>query len=557
MKMKKKCFFVILILASVWVSNLKAAGNKNLLPRPKLVVGIVIDQMRVDYLYRYYDRYGKDGFRRMLTHGAVCENNMMVHLPSYTAVGHSMLYTGTTPSINGIAGNNFVDQKTGRDLYCTADSLVKGVGSSSSAGCMSPRNLLASTITDELRLATNFRAKVISVSLKDRASILPGGHCPTGAYWFDASNASFITSTYYRATLPDWLVKFNNENHVRKLLTGMWNTLYPIETYVQSTADDSPYERPYLIGQRPVFPYSLDSLFVHKGAEIIKSLPAGNTLTTEVGIAALKGERLGCGDQTDFLAISYSSPDYIGHQFGPNAIETEDSYLRLDQDLAHLFAALDHQVGKGNYLVFLTADHGGANNLDFLKDHGFRVNNFDVRAIEKALKEGVKAKFGVDGLLRGISNYSVNINYEKVKENKVDLAALKDEVVALAEQQDGMAYAVDMQQIMTVPLPAVIREKAVNGYNRAHSGEVLLIPQPGWYETFGNAPVTGTTHGTWHPYDSHIPLLFMGWGIQPGHLYREVHAVDLAATLAALLHIQMPNGCIGVPIPEVISTKMK
>lgn len=555
--MKKKVFFLMLVLFGVGVLKVEVSGAEKSLPRPKLVVGIVIDQMRSDYLYRYYDRYGKGGFRRMLTHGAVCENNMMVHLPSYTAVGHSMLYTGTTPSINGIAGNDFVDQKTGRSLYCTADSLVKSVGSTSSAGRMSPRNLLASTITDELRLATNFRAKVISVSLKDRASILPAGHCPTGAFWFDASNGSFITSTYYSTTLPDWLLRFNREDNARKLLTGTWNTLYPIETYVQSTVDDSPYERPYLSGQRPVFPYLLDSLFARKGYEIVKSLPAGNTLTTEVGIAALKGEQLGCGDQTDFLAISYSSPDYIGHQFGPNAIETEDSYLRLDQDLARLFDALDNQVGKGNYLVFLTADHGGANNIEFLKDHGFPTDNFNVHEIEKALKEGVKAKFGVDGLLRGISNYSVNINYEKVKETNIDLSALKCEIVALAEQQDGIAYAIDMKLIMTLPLPAVIREKAVNGYNRAHTGEVLLIPQPGWYETSGSAKVTGTTHGTWHPYDAHIPLLFMGWGIQPGHLYREVHAIDLAPTLAALLHIQMPNGCIGVPIPEVISKKRK
>jgi len=555
--MKKKSFFVMILLIGVWALKMEAAGDKNSLPKPKLVVGIVIDQMRPDYLSRYYDRYGQGGFRRMWTHGAVCENNMIVHLPSYTAVGHAMLYTGTTPSLNGIAGNDFVEQKTGRNLYCTADSQVRSVGSTSSAGRMSPRNLLTSTITDELRLATNFRAKVISISLKDRASILPGGHCPTGAYWFDASNGAFITSTYYRATLPDWLLQFNREDHARKLLTGIWNTLYPIETYVQSTADDSPYERPYLTGQRPVFPYLLDSLFVHKGYEIIKSLPAGNTLTTDMSIAALKGEHLGCGDQTDFLAISYSASDYIGHQFGPNAIEVEDTYLRLDEDLARLFKALDSQVGKNNYTVFLTADHGGANNIEFLKDHGLSADHFNVHAIEKALKEGVKAKFGVDGLLRGISNYSVNINYEKVKENSVDLTALKHEIVMLAEQQDGMAYAIDMQQIMTSPLPAVIREKVVNGYSRAHSGEVLLIPQPGWYETSGETKVTGTTHGTWCPYDTHIPLLFMGWGIQPGHLYREVHAIDLAPTLAALLHIQMPNGCIGVPIPEVISNKLK
>ena len=334
--------------------------------RPKLVVGIVIDQMRWDYLYRYYARYGEGGFKRMLGEGFSVENCKIPYIPSVTAIGHSSIWTGSVPSIHGIAGNNFV--KDGKVVYCTADDTVNPVGSDSKAGKMSPRNLWVTTIGDELRLATNNRSKVVGVALKDRASILPAGHHANGAYWFDDKSGKFITSTFYMEKLPEWVNKFNKQKLPNKYLSKKWETLYPIDSYKESTSDDNNYENGIAEGEKAVLPLDLPALYKKHGYKILRNTPFGCNLTFDIAKAAIEGENLGRNTDTDLLTISCSSTDYIGHQVGVNAIETEDCYLRLDKALADFFAYLDQTVGKGNYLTFLTADHGGVNNATFLQD---------------------------------------------------------------------------------------------------------------------------------------------------------------------------------------------
>src|SRR5580698_6369909 len=227
------------------------------LPRPKLVVGIAVDQMRWDYFYRYYSRYGSGGFRRLLDEGFTCENTFINYLPAFTAPGHTAIFSGSVPSIDGIAGNDWIDQASGKSVYCTEDSTVQPVGGTSPAGNMSPRNLLATTITDELMLATNFQSRIIGVSLKDRASILPAGHTPTGAFWFDDVKGCFSTSTWYMKELPEWVSRFNEKNEPDQLVAGGWNTLYPIDTYTESTPDNSPWEGLFRGETAPVFPHDI------------------------------------------------------------------------------------------------------------------------------------------------------------------------------------------------------------------------------------------------------------------------------------------------------------
>ncbi len=523
------------------------------LQRPKLVVGIVIDQMRWDYLYRYHDRYCEGGFRRMMNEGVSCENTFITHIPTYTGVGHATIYTGTTPSIHGIAANNFTDQATGRAIYCTDDPGVQPVGTQSKAGRMSPRLLLASTITDELRMASNFRSKVIGISLKDRASILPAGHMANGVYWYDPSIGRFISSSWYVDSLPGWLEDFNAQDPVRHLLQGYWETLYDPSTYTASTADDTPYETPFLDGQRPTLPVDMGQLFREKGYGIVRSLPAGNTLTLQLARAAIEGERLGQEGTTDFLAVSCSSTDYIGHQFGPNAVETEDTYLRLDRDLAGFFAYLDSTLGKGQYTVFLTADHAATNNLSFQQDHKLPVGAFNPDEATRMLRDSLIACYGTSNLIRGISNYQVVLNYDTIRARHILKDELKQRLVGWLQAWPHVAYVVDQTRVESSTLPALLREKIRNGYNPRRSGEIQIIVDPGCYETSEQNGFRGTTHGTWGAQDCHIPLLFMGWGIEPaGRLLREVHMTDIAPTLATLLRIQMPNGCIGSTISEVL-----
>lgn len=524
------------------------ASTSSAVPRPKLVIGIVVDQMRWDYLYRYSDRYGTGGFRRLLNEGFTCEDTYISHLPSYTAVGHTTIFTGSVPSIHGIAGNDWIDQATGRDIYCVSDKDVQPVGGTNPAGNMSPKNLLASTVTDELMLATNFRSRVVGVSLKDRASILPAGHTPTGAFWFDDKKGIFGTSTWYMKELPAWVTRFNDRNEPEKLAAGGWNTLYPINTYLQSTADSTPWEGLFREEKAPVFPHDI-AKYYKEDHDNIRSSPFGNTLTLDFAKAAVEGYSLGQRDVTDFLTVNCASTDYVGHKYGPNSIEVEDVYLRLDKDLADFFSYLDTKVGKGNYTVFLTADHGASHSVKFLNAHQVPAGISSIRDILKGLNDTLSSIYKVNDLALSGTNYYVNFNLAKIRQTGLSLDSIVKVSISYLERRDGLQFVIDMANPGAALLPHPIQEMVINGYNRKRCGQILVLPEPGWFD----GSEKGTTHGTWNPQDTHIPLVFMGWGIKHGQSYRTVHMTDIAPTVSALLHIQMPNGNVGEVIQEVIN----
>ncbi len=521
--------------------------QQSVLERPKLVVGIVIDQMRWDYLYRYYNRYGSGGFKRLINEGFSCDNTLINYLPSYTAVGHTTIFTGSVPALDGITGNDWMDQLTGKTVYCTSDSTVQSVGNEAEDGKMSPRNLLVSTITDELRLATNRQSRVVGVSLKDRASILPAGHNPTAAYWFDDASGHFISSSYYMKQLPDWVNTYNSSNKVAEVSEKIWNTLYPIDTYVNSDEDNKPYEGIFKGDTTPTFPHHFaDSYKQNKSS--LRSTPYGNALTLDFAKAAINAYNLGNGTATDFLTINCASTDYVGHMFGPNSIEVEDTYLRLDLELGSFFKMLDDKVGKGQYMIFLTADHGAAHAIGFMKEHELPADFWYTKPLADTLNKILGTRFNTSGLVRSIMNYQVNFNLAKIAAEHLDYTAVKKAAVEFLQQQPGISYAVDVDAIGNAPVPEPIKTMIVNGYNFKRSGAVQVVLNAGWFEGYSK---TGTTHGTWNPYDTHIPLLFCGWNIKHGKTNRETHMTDIAATVAALLHIQMPSGCIGHVIEEV------
>ena len=516
--------------------------------RPKLVVGIMVDQMRWDFLYRYYDRYQAGGFKRMMNEGFSAENTNIDYATTVTGIGHATVYTGSVPSLHGIAGNEFIIQATGKTMYCTEDTTVKTVGSSSAAGRMSPRTLFTTTITDELKLATNFRSKVIGIALKDRGSILPAGHTANAAYWFDDASGGWITSSYYMEKLPAWVNKLNDSKLPEKYLKQDWNTLYPIKTYVQSSADGNEYEGKFPGNTTSTFPVKTSAM-MQNGVGVIRNTPYGNSITLDMAKAAIDNENLGGNGVTDFLAISFSSPDYIGHMFGPNSVEVEDTYLRLDRDMADLLSYLDKKLGKGNYTTFLTADHGVAHNPGFLTDHKIPAGLWPGGQTFKDLNEALDKEFKVKNLVLSFSNYQVSFNNQLIASEKLNKSLIRKFSVDFLENQPGIVYAIDMENVKTEPIPEILKEKITNSYNRERSGVIQIILKPGFYSGYGK---TGSTHGSWNPYDSHIPLIFNGWGIKPGKTYSPTGMIDIAATLAALLKIQVPNGCIGKPIAEAL-----
>lgn len=537
----KKFFLYLFLIVSISVS----AQN---IQRPKLVVGIVVDQMRWDYLYRYYDRFSNDGFKRLLNSGFSCENTLINYIPSYTAVGHSTIYTGSVPAIDGIAGNDWIEQLTGAKVYCTDDSTVQSVGAKNAMdGKMSPRNLLVSTITDELRLATNFQSKVVGVSLKDRASILPAGHLATAAFWLDDASGNFISSTYYMKQLPEWVIQYNNKRRIEQLIASGWNTLYPVGTYKQSDSDERSYEGLFPGEKSSVFPHDLKAAYA-KNKYNFRNTPFGNTLTLEFAKEALTNYQLGKGSATDFLTINCASTDYVGHMYGVNAVETEDTYLRLDKELGDFLKFLDANVGKGQYLVFLTADHGAAHSVGFMQQHDMPADFWYPKQLADTLNKILAARFQQQNLVRAVTNYQVNFDLNKVA--SLDFEAIKKLVVDFLQRQPGILFAVDMASVGRPSVPEKLRNMMNNGYYFKRSGQIQIILNSGWYDAYSK---TGTTHGTWNPYDTHIPLLWYGWKIKHGATNHEVYMTDITATLAALLHIQMPNGCIGKPIEEIAS----
>lgn len=546
--MKKKILSAFLAAACA-VPLLAQKNKSSSVPRPKLVVGLVVDQMRWDYLYRYYEKYGKGGFKRLLNDGYSLNNVHIDYVPTVTALGHTSIYTGSVPAIHGIAGNDWFDRASGKSVYCTTDESVNPVGTvSRKNGSHSPKNLWSTTISDELRLATNFKGKVVGVSLKDRASVLPAGHNPNGAYWFDDTTGDFITSSYYMNELPRWVKDFNSQKWGEKLVANGWNTILPISAYTESSPDHVSWEGLLGSAKTPTFPYSNLAADYKAKPDVIRSTPFGNTLTLKMAKASLEGESLGADDVTDLLAINIASTDYAGHKFGPNAVEVEDVYLRLDQDLEAFFRFLDKKVGKGAYTVFLSADHGGAHSVGFLKEHKIPTGFFGEGA-ERSYNDRFKAKYGVENLLTAIDNYQIYLSPDLVSKNKLDMNNVVDYLVDELNRDQTVLFAVNLKKLASAPIPEPLKTRIINGYNWQRSGDIQLVSHDSMLPPYAK---TGTTHSVWNSYDAHVPLIFMGWGIRKGESNAQYNMTDIAPTVSALLHMQFPSGNIGKPITEVL-----
>jgi predicted AlkP superfamily pyrophosphatase or phosphodiesterase len=517
--------------------------------RPKLVVGIVVDQMRQEYLHRFYPHFEEGGFKRFVEQGFMAKNGHYDYIPTFTGPGHASVYTGTSPATHGVIANDFYSPELRRMVYCAEDTSVVNLGGTERNGQISPRNLLSTTIGDELKLFSNKRSKVIGISIKDRGAALPAGFLADGAYWYDTSVGEMMSSTWYFDTLPQWVNDFNARKLPDELMAKGWETLLPIESYIESQKDDRPYERAF--AGKTTFPYDFKAMQEAGGSiyGMLPTTPHGNTLVLEMAKAAIEAENLGNGSFTDLLAISFSSPDYIGHAFGAYSKEIQDAYIRLDRELQAFFSYLDEKVGSGEYTVFLTADHAVANVPQHNIANRLPGGYYSTSGIRSILRERVNARYLEDFILN-VSNEQVFLDENKIRQKGLEVREVEE---FIADQLMGLPDIVgaytsgQIRQGLGVGRQFTLLTR---GFHPRRSGNVLYHFRPNF--TDGGYGKVGTTHGAGWNYDTHVPILFYGWGVPEGKSSVErLHITDIAPTLSMLLKISLPTGADGSPIKAI------
>ena len=540
---------LLLSFSFIILSHSKLEAKK----KPKIVVGIIVDQMRQEYLHRFYGKFGKNGFKRLMNEGYMLENMRFNYVPTATAPGHASVYTGTTPAYHGIVHNDWYDRKTKSKVYCVRDNNVFTVGSTNKSGLASPKHLMTTTITDELKLATQFKSKVISVSIKDRSAVLPAGHHPDGAYWYDEKTGNFVTSSYYMDKLPTWVKKFNDQKVSDYYVEQTWKTKYPESSYTESYKND--LNRIQGILGRSEFPYDLMKLSKGvKNYENILFTPFGNDMLSDFVQHAIQNAGFGESESTDFLAISYSSTDFVGHIFGPQSMEIEDTYIRLDENIESLLKTLDKKFGKNNYLFYLTADHGMVESPYFLQKHGFPGAYYSTVKIEDYLNEKLQELYGEGDWVVYVDDVQVYLNRSLIKKKNLKLHDI----------QIKTAYLLEENKVIIRAIPAYALDYSNFGYNSykdfmnrgylpSRSGDVMYALKSGWNVPWGGEEKGAVSHGTSYAGDTHVPMLFFGQGIKNGHSSKLHKTADLAATISMLLKIKFPSGCVdGEPIQDIL-----
>lgn len=557
-KSKTIIIFLVLHIIGLNFSFGQTEGSK----KPKLIVGIVVDQMRAEQLYRYEAKYSEDGFKRIIRDGFNYKNSQYNYTPTVTAAGHSSIYTGSTPATHGIIGNSWYNRYKKNYTASVEDTTVVLIGSKNKNNTgASPKQLLTTTISDQLRMSTNFRSKVISVSLKDRGAVLPGGHLANAAYWHDieTSPGYFVSSSYYMNELPNWVSKFNKLEKSSEYLDTVWNTLYPIDSYTESYGDNNKYE--VILGENtPTFPYNFKKLREKYGKRNMEYLmlsftPKGNTLLTEFAMDAVKNEKLGNDEETDMLTISYSVTDKAGHIFGPNSVEIEDIYIRLDLEISNLLKYLDKTVGKGEYTLFLTSDHGAVPVASYLNDIRIPTGVVRTARYKDRLSKYLNTKYGDGQWIQNFVDDQVYLNRTIINEKKLHLENIQQDAANFLVNLEGISGALTAYHLQTSQYTSGLRKLVQNGYQQKRSGDVLLTFDAGLVQDDDSeidvASVKGTIHGSGYSYDKHVPLLWFGNGISHGKSVRQVSPIDIASTLTMILNLQLPSGNTGIPLKEL------
>jgi len=519
---------------------------------PKIMIGIVVDQMCYDYLYRFEKNYSKRGFKKLMNNGSHLKNMHFNYIPTYTGPGHASIYTGTTPRNHGIIANDWLQRASLQHVNCVGDNGVKGIESSALYGKSSPHRLNVQTVTDQLKKSYT-KSKVISISIKDRGAILPGGHNSDGTYWFDYGKGTFITSSYYKTKLPKWLQDFNENNNAASY-ADVWVPLLKESAY--SAIDDSPYEKVLAGKTSPTFPYDIPNL-CKTGASLqpFAMSPFANTLLTDLALNAIEHEHLGEDESPDMLCISYSSPDIAGHAFGPDSKEIEDIYIRLDLELARFIESLEKLFGKDGFILFLTADHGVVPVPQKLVDEGFSGGYLFVDQMMNQLRTSCKKQFGMDFIL-GQDNLNIYLNYNLINsyQDSIDM----DQILSLFEEElrniEGVKQTARRSELMKgIQYKDRLLQMLFEGFDPKRSGDLLLILQPGYLpkSTLSLNPHQGTSHGSGYSYDTHVPCLWYGGGIRKNEILEPLNITDIGPTLLELLNLPRLESMVGTTIKAI------
>ena len=507
----------------------------NLWAQPKLVVQVVVDQMRAEYLQRFDHQFAPDGgFRILLDSGFSYSNTHYNYIPTYTGPGHASISTGTTPKYHGVVANDWWDNRTASEVYCAQDMDMEPVGTVESSSKRSPKNLRSLTFSDGIKLYTNDQGKSFGVSVKDRGAIFPAGQMADGAFWLDGA-MHFVTSTYYANELPEYVQDFNSKELAMKQMRRGWRLELSPRKYELSLEDENPYE-PKLNNETSSFPYDLEKMVEQRGLGILKNTPIGNEMVLEMVLLLLKEEDLGDDEFTDFLGVSFSSPDYAGHTWGVRSREVHDMYLKLDAQLGQLIKALDKKVGRDQYIIYLTADHGASENPNHLRNFGYDVRNYanaDVVAmLNDAIVEEMDVEVNLENAVSKIINHHLYLN---------DWAKpYAEEIAKIVEQVDPFVHVYTADEVRrpgNEELALLLHE----GYQTRFAGDLIFQLQP---NCIFYGP-TGSTHGSGYTYDTHVPFLMMGAGVSAGSSHEIIHITEVVDKVAEKANLPYaPNSLI-------------
>ncbi len=548
---KARRFVVALVAFGALVATPIRAFAKD---EPKLVLLVVVDQMRGELLSSFESRFGADGFRRLLEGGRCYANARFGHAATFTAAGHATVVTGADAAGHGFPGNDWVDRESGDVTYCLADPEHRIVGSRTANGGASPKLLDSTTIADEIVLADRSavgRSRAFAVSIKDRGAVIPAGHRGK-AYWYDNTSGRFVSSTYhYPNGLPDWAARWNAQGNADRYRGQSWTLMHERDTYLAGRADDRPWEAPRS-GLGRTFPHALDADGA-SDATFYARLPVtpfGDRLTLDFVLTLLESERLGSGPSTDFLSVSFSATDYIGHEFGPESLEYEDQILRLDACLADLLARVDATVDLDETLVVLTADHGVASVPEYLVSEGVDSTRVGPEDFVAELEASLRARFGSrESLVSRMRNVNLYLDRDAIRRASLETAEVERAVVAFLERQPGIEAAFSRTDLLTgAGAASRLRGRVERSFHPERSGDVVLVQRPDvflYHRTNAHAAMHGSPYG----YDAHVPLVLRGPGVRPGLSYTTVDVASLAPTVAAILGIAPPSRCVASPLP--------
>jgi len=543
-----RIFSIIIITCLISTLNLEA---QRIPPqKPKLIVGITISGMRYDYLSVYWEKFGGDGFKKMASTGANCKNARYDYMIAEPAVGYATIATGLRPDAHGIVSDYWYERGENVVRYCIDDSDQSTIGGIYGAGNFSPKNLQSRTLTDELRVLSKFKSKTIGIAMDPKAAILQTGHTASSAYWIDPSTADWISSSYYLDSLPDWVNQFNDKGFQDIYLDKTWTTLLPLSEYGESMLDNNPYEEGF--NGQITFPYELPRICMKERNErdysVLMSTPYGNTFTKDFAISAIVNEELGQDEVTDWINISFNTTKYLSERYSTWSLEIQDTYLRLDADIAHLLSFLDENIGLENVLIYLTAENAQADDPGYLAESRIPAGYFNYRSSISLLKSYLNAIYGQGDWVKFYYAKQIYLNHRLIEDSRLSLSEFQDQVVRFMMQMTGVSNAMSASILQRNNFTDGVFESIQNSYNQKRSGDVIIYLTPGWVE-HSAVDLNGFSDLT---FETHVPMLFYGWKINRVNIPYEVTPADIAPTIAYFLEISVPENVAGKVITDIV-----